>query len=213
MGWWKASSAERNEEARPQQNIYRVAPSRQTGAHECSGLLRRTTGTLGCHRLLRRSRTEEALVPRCLTFSQPSGRQATSQKEGRFLLNTQLIFLKKEKDPTSKQFVDDDEWIRSLTEAQEITADIPEDSVMYDQHDVDPKKVRPIQVEEFLRKCVSRRLLALSEGVDRSSHRRRCGNSEFVPKAALRLFTIFHQLFHDEWAEGSLAEPLARIKS
>ena len=39
------------------------------------------------------------------------------QEECRFLLNTQLMFLKKEKDPTSKQ-LDDDEWIRSLTEAQ-----------------------------------------------------------------------------------------------
>ena len=55
------------------------------------------------------------------------------------------MFLKKEKDPTSKQ-IDGDEWIRSLTEAQEITTDVPEDSVMYDQQHVDPKKVRPIQV-------------------------------------------------------------------
>ena len=39
------------------------------------------------------------------------------------------MFLKKEKDPTPKQ-VDDDEWIRSLTEAQEITVDVPEDSVI-----------------------------------------------------------------------------------
>ena len=29
-----------------------------------------------------------------------------------FLRNTQLMFLKQEKDPTSKQF-DDDEWIRA----------------------------------------------------------------------------------------------------
>ena len=74
-------------------------------------------------------------------------------EECRFLLNTQLISLKKEKDPTTKQF-DDDEWIRSLTEAQEATTDKPED----------PKQVRPIQMGEFLRKHVSRRLLALSEG-------------------------------------------------
>ena len=67
----------------------------------------------------------------------------------RFLLNTQF---------------DDDEWVRSLAEAQEATTDVPEDSVMYDQQDVDPKKVRPIQMGEFLRKYVSRRLLALSEG-------------------------------------------------
>ena len=55
-------------------------------------------------------------------------------EECRFLLNTQLMFLK-EKDPTSKQF-DEDKWIRSLT-------DIPENSVSCDQQDVDPKKVRP----------------------------------------------------------------------
>ena len=41
-------------------------------------------------------------------------------EECRFPLNTQLMFLKKEKDPTSKQF-GGDEWIRSLTEAQEVT--------------------------------------------------------------------------------------------
>ena len=73
------------------------------------------------------------------------------------------MFLKKEKDPTSKQF-DDDEWIRLLTEAQEVTTDVPEDSVSYDQQEADLPKVRPIQLGEFLRKCVSRRLLALSEG-------------------------------------------------
>ena len=73
------------------------------------------------------------------------------------------MFLKKEKDPTSKQF-DDDEWIRSRAEAREVTTDIPENSVTNDQQDVDPKKVLPIQMGEFLWKYVSRRLLALSEG-------------------------------------------------
>ena len=52
-------------------------------------------------------------------------------EECRFLLNTQLLFLKKEKDSTSKQF-DDDELTRSLKEAQEVTTDIPEDSVTYE---------------------------------------------------------------------------------
>ena len=72
------------------------------------------------------------------------------------------MFPKKGKGPTTKQF-DEDEWIRSLTEAQEVTTDIPEGSVTYDQQDVDPKKVRSIQMGGFLRKYVSRRLLALSE--------------------------------------------------
>ena len=31
-------------------------------------------------------------------------------------------------------------WIRSLTEAQEITTDVPEDTVAYDQQAVEPKK-------------------------------------------------------------------------
>ena len=56
------------------------------------------------------------------------------------------------------------QWIRSLTEAQELTTDVPEDSVEYDQQEVDPKKVQPTQMGEFLRKYVKRRLLALSEG-------------------------------------------------
>ena len=59
-------------------------------------------------------------------------RQATGDfpEECRFLLNTQLMFLKKEKDPTSKLLDDDDDWIRSLKEAEEITADVREDTVM-----------------------------------------------------------------------------------
>ena len=58
--------------------------------------------------------------------------------------------MKKDKDPTTTLF-DDDEWIRSLTEAQEITADILEERVTYDQEGIDPK-------------FVSRRLLAPGEG-------------------------------------------------
>ena len=57
----------------------------------------------------------------------------------RLLLNT----LKKENDPTAQMF-DADEWIRSLTEAQEITADIPEERITHNQSEVDPEKVRPI---------------------------------------------------------------------
>ena len=63
---------------------------------------------------------------------------------------------------------------------------------------------------EFLRKYVSRRLLALSEGETQLAQQR-CGSSELAAKAEPRL-TIFHQLFYDEWAAGSLIEALARIK-
>ena len=50
---------------------------------------------------------------------------------------------------------------------------------------------------EFLRKYVSRRLLALSEG------------EIAAPGGAV---AIFHQLLFDEWMAGSLGEPLARVK-
>ena len=73
------------------------------------------------------------------------------------------MFRKKDKDPTTIIF-DDDEWIRSLTEAQKIAADILEDRLTHDQCEADPRKVHPIQMGEFLREHVSRRLQALSEG-------------------------------------------------
>ena len=112
--------------------------------------------------------------------------------------------------PTSKQF-DDDEWIRSLAEAQEATTDVPEDSVMYDQQDVDPKKVRPIQMGEFFRKYVSRRLWALSEGevAALTTSMRQFGVS---PPGGAEGLAINHQLLYDERATGALTEPLARTK-
>ena len=154
LGWRKVQSGtERDEGARPEQNRYRFAATRQTVAYECSWSHWRTAETPGCRRLHRRRRLFRGLD--IVTIKWATG---DLPEECRFLLNTQLMFLKREKDPTSKHF-DDDEWIRSLTEAQELTTDIPEDSVMYDQQDVAPKKVRPIQMGEFLRKDVSRRLL------------------------------------------------------
>ena len=79
------------------------------------------------------------------------------------------MFLKKEKDPASKQF-DDDEWIRSLTEAQGVTTDVPEGSVVYDQQDVDPKKVRPIQTGDFLWEVRLEATLVTQRGRDCSPH-------------------------------------------
>ena len=130
-------------------------------------------------------------------------------EECRFLLNTQLMFLKKEKDPTSRQF-DDDEWVRSLTEAQELTTDTPKDSVTYEQQEVDTQKIRPVQMVEFFRKYVSRRLLALSEEIATlTTSMRQIGVG--TPGGAEAL-TIFHQLLYDEWMTGSLSGQLARIK-
>ena len=131
-------------------------------------------------------------------------------EECRSLLNAQLMFLKKEKDPTSKQF-DDDEWIRSQAEVQEATTDVPEGGVLHDQQDVDPKKVRPNHMGEFFRKYVSRRLLALSEAdiAALTTSIRQFGVG--TPGGAEAL-AIFHQLLYDEWMMGSLGGPLARIQ-
>ena len=49
------------------------------------------------------------------------------------------MILKKGKDPITQKF-EDDEWIRSLTEAQEIAADIPVDRLAHDQREADPEK-------------------------------------------------------------------------
>ena len=87
LGWWKVqSSARRHEGTRAQQNRYRFAPARQNGAHECTRANRRTTGTFGRNRLLRRSWTEEASVSTDLIFSQLSGRQATPSQHAAHVL-------------------------------------------------------------------------------------------------------------------------------
>ena len=58
-------------------------------------------------------------------------------EECRFLLDMELMFLKKEKDPTNKLF-DDDERIRSLAVAQAVAPDMPEGSLTHDQGGDDP---------------------------------------------------------------------------
>ena len=68
----------------------------------------------------------------CLEFlvsTQSSGPPGDLPEECRFLLSTQLLFLDK-KEP-STQIFDKDEWIRSLTEAEASTADIPEVQVTF----------------------------------------------------------------------------------
>ena len=84
-----------------------------------------------------------------LTFKWATG---NLPEECRFLLNTQLMFLKKEEDPTLKQF-DDDEWIRSLTESPLTSQKTA--SCMISKR-CRPEKFRPIQMREFLRKYLPR---------------------------------------------------------
>ena len=113
------------------------------------------------------------------------------------------------KNPTTKVF-DDDGWIRSLTEAQEITAGVPEESVIYDQQAVDTQKVRPIQMEEFLRKYVSRRLLALSEGeiAAFTTAMRQLGVGSFTSSSTMNGFQDHWQL---RWPESKWMKKCFRI--
>ena len=42
--------------------------------------------------------------------------------------------------------------------------------------------------------------------------RRRCGSLGVGSQGGAEAVAIFHQLLYDEWAEGSLTEPFARVK-
>ena len=101
---------------------------------------------------------------------------------------------------------DDDEWIRSLTEAQELTADIQE-RIIYDEEGVDPQKVRPIQMVKY----VARSLMALSEGeiTALTTAMRQLGVGS---QGGAEDLAIFHQFLFDECTSGTLVTPLAGIK-
>ena len=136
---WRAlrTGAERDEGAGTEQNRHRFAAPRQSGTHECA----RPTGERQEHLDAIISFTvagQRRRLFRGLDIFNNKWGIGDLPEEGRFLLNTQLMFLKKEKDPTTKLF-DDDDWIRSLTEAQEISADIPEENVTFDQQAIHPK--------------------------------------------------------------------------
>ena len=96
------------------------------------------------------------------------------------------------RDPTSKQFYDD-EWIRSLAEAQDVTTDIPEDSVTYDRH---PKSSAHSDGRVLAKMRVAASMRQIGVGTP--------GGAEAL--------AIFRQLLIDEWMTGSLRRPLARMK-
>ena len=122
-----------------------------------------------------------------LTFSQLSGPRETC----RFLLNTQLMFLKNEKDPTTKA-------------VRRRRVDPLVD-------DVDPKKVRAHSDGRVPAEIRLAATFGLSEGeiAALTSPMRQIGVG--TPGGAEAL-AIFHQLLYDEWMTGSLSGPLARIK-
>ena len=98
-----------------------------------------------------------------------------------------------------------------MTEAQEINSDIPEECVTYDQEEWITKKVRPIQIGEFLRKFVSGRLPALSEG-EIAAFTAAMHQLGFGSQGGADAIAIFHQFIYNEWASGTLVTPLTRIK-
>eukprot|EP00973_Karenia_brevis_P018306 2512919-Karenia_brevis.AAC.1 len=72
-------------------------------------------------------------------------------------------------------------------------------------------KVRPIQMGEFMRKYVSRRLHSLNES-DMSKTMAAMRQLGVGVKGGAEALAIFHQLLYDMWSEGSLSRPMARIK-
>ena len=148
-------------------------------------------------------RTEKKTHPQ----SQVSYRRYSG--ECRFLSHTQLMLLKKGKDPTTKIF-DDDEWIRALTEAQEIAADIPEDRLANDQSKADTHKGPPYPDGR-----VSANISF--QTTPSPQCRRNCGlhsgnaTARCWLQGGTEVLAIFHQLIFDEWASGTLDTPLARI--
>ena len=72
-------------------------------------------------------------------------------------------------------------------------------------------KVRPIQMGEFMRKYVSRRLLAVSDG-DISSVMTAMRQIGVGSPGGAEALAIFHQLLYQVWKAGGLSTPLARIK-
>ena len=154
----------------------------------------------------------------------------------RWMMNTHALFLRKEREPTSKEF-DDDEWIQWLLEggdewSQPVTdADVeavgPEAEGGSQSMDVDsaapaavaatgaateePPKVRPIQMGEWLRRWVSRRNLALNKAdIEKVTvAMRQLGVGTVGGAEALALF---QQVVYELWKEGRLERPLARVK-
>ena len=93
--------------------------------------------------------------------------------------------LEERRGPTTKQF-DDDEWIASLTEAQETTADVPEDTCMTSKRR--PEKSSTHSNGRILAEVC---LAAAPRRVKSHYSRQRCGSSELAPEAVPRLSPSF----------------------
>ena len=132
-GGYKTAPNAMREQARSRTGN-RVAPARQIGTRECPRSYRRTSKNTWMILLPFAGEGQRRRSFRVLAILSVSWSTGDLPEVCRFLLITQLMFLKRGKDPTTTIF-DDDEWIRSLREAQEITGDIPEERVTFDQEE------------------------------------------------------------------------------
>ena len=143
----------------------------------------------------------------------------------RWLLNTQVLFLQKAREPACKLF-DDEAWLDWLAaQPEEWSEDVAESDVA----DVGPEvaadgdvamaapteppraAVRPIQMGEFLRKWVSKRLLKLNDA-DISRIMIAMRQLGVGTSGGAEALATFHQLLFELWEAGELHQPLARIK-
>jgi hypothetical protein len=176
------------------------------------------------------------------------------------MFNTVVLFLKKDKEATSKEF-DDDEWIDVLPAVPLAADNDPSGSLWWrsvevsdvvevgQEMEVDAQamagvaaggdgdirmsvqeeirnagdapraesataaapKVRPIQMGEFLRKWVSRRLLLLQKG-DINKVMAAMRQLGVGMSGGAEALAIFQQLLYELWKSGGLQRPLARVK-
>ena len=136
------------------------------------------------------------------------------------MLNTQAMFLQKAREPVCKQF-DDEEWLAVVSGDSDahgddvhMDADVLEAAVADEAPSnlqVESNKVRPIQMGEFMRKYVSRRLRSVNHQDEKKIMQamRQIGVGTSGGAEAL---AIFHQVLYEVWQAGGLAKPLARVK-
>ena len=140
----------------------RFAPTCQIGNYEYTRHHWRTTRTSGCHHCRCMCWTEKTTLQ---NPEHPHSQVGHRRYSGRVSLPTR---------------------IRSLSEAQEIAADIPEERITQDQREIDPKKVRPIQMEGVPAKIWLQATPRRSVQEKSRPSQRQCDNSVLVPKEELK---------------------------
>ena len=127
-----------------------------------------------------------------------------SPEECRFLLNTQLMFLKREKDPTTK-LSDEDEWIWLTDGSARNRSRHPRSKLST------RKRYGPFKWENYCGNMSRGFISKTQRRRNRSPHDSNAATRSWISRCAEAL-AIFHQLICDEWASGSLNAPVVRIK-